>query len=92
VEAQVKQTIKDLDEADLNALYVDLPLSSPHTPAATAELRDAGFVLAGLAPRFHQEEDHLRLQRPFVDLDPEAIVVYSDLAYVLKEQVIGELQ
>jgi len=90
--AQVKQTIQDLDGADLNALYVDLPLGSPHTPAATAELRDAGFVLAGLAPRFHREQDHLRLQRPFVDLDPEAIVVYSDLAYVLKEQVIGELQ
>jgi len=92
VEAQVEQTIEDLEDTELNALYVDLPLDSPHTPAATAELRDAGFVLAGLAPRFHREQDHLRLQRPFVDLDPEAIVVYSDLAYVLKEQVIGELQ
>ncbi|MFB6272313.1 MAG: GNAT family N-acetyltransferase [Salinibacter sp.] len=92
VVTQAEQTIEDLDGTELNALYVDLPLRSPHTPAATAQLRDAGFVLGGLVPRFHREQDHLRLQRPFVDLDPEAIVVYSDLAHALKEQVIGELQ
>lgn len=89
---QVEQTIEDLDGSALNALYVDLPLGSPYTPAATAQLRDAGFVLGGLAPRFHREQDHLRLQRPFVNLDPEAIVVYSDLAHALKEQVMTELQ
>jgi RimJ/RimL family protein N-acetyltransferase/anti-sigma regulatory factor (Ser/Thr protein kinase) len=92
VVAQVEQTIEDLDGVELNALYVDLPLESPHTPPATAELRDAGFVLAGLAPRFHREEDHLRLQHPFAELDPDAIVVYSDLAHALKEQIMSELQ
>lgn len=89
--AQVEQTIEDLTGTDLNALYVDLPLQSPHTPPATEQLRSAEFVLGGLAPRFHRERDHLRLQRPFVDLDPDAIVVYSDLAHALKEHIMNEV-
>jgi anti-sigma regulatory factor (Ser/Thr protein kinase)/RimJ/RimL family protein N-acetyltransferase len=89
---QVEQTIADLNGTDLNAMYVDLPLRSPHTPALTERLREAGFFFAGLMPRFHRELDHLRLQRPMVALDPDAIVVYSDLAHRLKERVVAELE
>jgi len=89
---QVEQTIEDLDREQLNAMYVDLPLRNPHTPALTEELREAGFILAGLMPRFHHEVDHLRLQRPLVALDPDAIVVYSDLAHTLKDRIVTELQ
>jgi GNAT superfamily N-acetyltransferase len=89
---QVEQTIEDLDREQLNAMYVDLPLRSPHTPALTEDLREAGFILAGLMPRFHRELDHLRLQRPLVALDPGAIVVYSELAHTLKDRIVTELQ
>lgn len=88
---QVEQTIDDLNGTELLALYVDLPLQSPHTPALTEQLRDAGFIFGGLMPRFHRERDHLRLQRPLVALDPEAIRVHSDLAHTLKERVVSEL-
>ena len=88
---QVEQTIADLDGSQLNAVYVDLPLRSPHTPVLTEQLREAGFFLAGLMPRFHGERDYLRLQRPLVPLDPDAIVVYSDLAHMLKERILEEL-
>lgn len=89
---QVEQTIADLSGTDLLAMYVDLPLRSPHTPAMTDQLRDAGFIFAGLMPRFHRELDHLRLQRPLVALDPDAVVVYSDLAQRLKNRVVSELE
>jgi anti-sigma regulatory factor (Ser/Thr protein kinase)/GNAT superfamily N-acetyltransferase len=88
---QVQQTIQDLNGTDLLALYVDLPLRSPHTPALTEQLREAGFLFAGLMPRFHRELDHLRLQRPMTSLDPDAIVVYSDLAHQIKDRIVGEL-
>lgn len=89
---QVNQTIADLNGTDLLAMYVDLPLWSSHTPALTEQLREAGFIFAGLVPRFHRELDHLRLQRPLVALDPEEIVVYSELAHRLKERVVAELE
>ena len=89
---QVEQTIADLSGSALNAMYVDLPLRSPHTPAMTERLREAGFVFSGLAPRFHRELDHLRLQRPLVEIDPGAIVVYSDLAHTLKNRIVEELE
>jgi hypothetical protein len=89
---QVDQTIADLNGTELLAMYVDLPLWSPHTPVLTEQLREAGFIFAGLVPRFHRELDHLRLQRPLVALDPEEIVVYSELAHRLKERVVAELE
>jgi anti-sigma regulatory factor (Ser/Thr protein kinase)/GNAT superfamily N-acetyltransferase len=89
---QVEQTIEDLKKTELNAVYVDLPLRSPHTPALTESLRDAGFLFAGLMPRFHRGLDHLRLQRPMAALDPDKIVVYSDLAHRLKDRVVAELR
>ncbi len=89
---RVEQTIEDLTGAEWLAMFVDLPLQNPHTPAMTERLRDAGFIFSGLAPRFHRELDHLRLQRPLVALDPDAIVVYSDLAQTLKDRVVAELQ
>jgi GNAT superfamily N-acetyltransferase/anti-sigma regulatory factor (Ser/Thr protein kinase) len=91
VAEQALQTIDDLDHEGINVVYADLPIDDPHTPAMTTRLRDAGFVLAGLMPRFHQERDYLRLQRPLIDLDPDDILVHSDLAHALKSHIGDEL-
>jgi hypothetical protein len=42
-------------------------------------------------PRFHEENDHLRLQRPLADLDLDQVQVYSDLAHALKDRITDEL-
>ena len=89
--AQVQQALDDLEDEDMSVACVDLPLDAPSTPAATAMLRDHGFVFAGLMPRFHHDRDYLRLQRPLVSLDPDAITVYSDLATTLKQHILEEL-
>ena len=89
--AQVDQAIMDLEDEDMAVACVDLPLDDPATPAATELLRESGFVFAGLMPRFHQDRDYLRLQRPLVDLDADAIKVYSDLATSLKSHILDEL-
>jgi len=88
---QVNQAITDLEDEDMAVACVDLPLDDPATPAATELLRESGFVFAGLMPRFHQDRDYLRLQRPLVDLDADAIKVYSDLATSLKSHILDEL-
>ncbi|PEN13611.1 hypothetical protein CRI94_09900 [Longibacter salinarum] len=87
---QVEQTLDDVDQDMLNVL-VDIPIEDPHTPFLIRQLRDAGFVLAGLMPRFHHSRDYLRMQRPLVDLDFDHIVVHSDLAHALKSLIQREL-
>jgi anti-sigma regulatory factor (Ser/Thr protein kinase)/N-acetylglutamate synthase-like GNAT family acetyltransferase len=88
---QVQQAIGDLEDEDMTVACVDLPLDDPATPAATDLLRESGFVFAGLMPRFHQGADYLRLQKPLVDLDPDAIKVHSELATSLKSHILDEL-
>jgi hypothetical protein len=88
---QVGQVLNDLEDEDMSVACVDLPLDDPATPAATDLLREAGFVFAGLMPRFHHDRDYLRLQRPLVELDPDGIETYSDLATTLKSHILEEL-
>jgi anti-sigma regulatory factor (Ser/Thr protein kinase)/N-acetylglutamate synthase-like GNAT family acetyltransferase len=88
---QVDQVLDDLEDESMSVACVDLPLDAPTTPAATDLLREHGFVFAGLMPRFHQDRDYLRLQRPLIELDPDAIKVYSDLAHALKSHILDEL-
>jgi anti-sigma regulatory factor (Ser/Thr protein kinase)/N-acetylglutamate synthase-like GNAT family acetyltransferase len=89
--SQVQQALDDLTDEDMHVAFVDLPLNDPCTPVAADLLRDAGFVLAGLMPRFHHDRDFLRMQRPLVALDPADIRVYSDLAITLKSFILDEL-
>ena len=87
---QVQQTLTDISD-DMIVMMIDLPLDDPHTPHAAHDLREAGFVFAGLMPRFHHERDYLRLQVPLVDLDFDHITVYSDLSHQLKTLIEQEL-
>ena len=88
---QVHQALDDLEAENMTTAYVDLPLDDPDTPAATDLLCEYDFVFAGLMPRFREERDYLRLQWPLVQLDPDGIEVYSDLAADLKSHILSEL-
>ncbi len=88
---QVHQALDDLEDENMAVAYVDLPLDDPATPAATELLCENDFVFAGLMPRFHEGRDYLRVQSPLMELDPDAIEVYSDLAADLKSYILHEL-
>ena len=88
---QIQQALRDLEDEEMVVACVDLPLDTPTTPAAVECLREIGFVFAGLMPRFHDGRDYLRLQHPLVDLDPEGITVFSELATTLKHNILDEL-
>jgi anti-sigma regulatory factor (Ser/Thr protein kinase)/N-acetylglutamate synthase-like GNAT family acetyltransferase len=88
---QIHQAIADLEDEDMVVACADLSLGAPSTPAATELLRENGFVFAGLMPRFHHGRDYLRLQRPLVELDPDAIETYSELATTIKSHIMDEL-
>ena len=91
VAEQVTQAIDDLDGETMHVAFVDLPLMDPRTPAATTLLQEIGFVFAGLMPRFHHDEDFLRMQQPLVPLDADEIQVHSDMAVELKSFIMEEL-
>lgn len=73
-----------------NAIYIDLPLENPATPAQFNQIKDLGFIYCGLAPIFHHESDYLRLQKIFVPLDLELIDMYSEFGRKLKSYITDE--
>lgn len=90
IAAQVQQTIDDVS-GDVIVVMVDIPIDDPHTPFIAHQLREHGFVLSGLMPRFHQSRDYLRMQLPLVELDFDHIIVHSDLSHDLKSLIQQEL-
>ena len=51
-----------------------------------------GFVFCGLMPLFHHERDYLRMQRPSEPLHLDQLVLYSDMARTIFQQIEQELQ
>ncbi|MEE9543769.1 MAG: GNAT family N-acetyltransferase [Thermodesulfobacteriota bacterium] len=94
---EIRQAGKDLDKrvkakrielADkgFNAIYVDLDLSSPHTPWAIDRLEEIGFFFSGLFPEFYSA-DALRLQYYMTDVIYDEIETASENAAELKSYI-----
>jgi anti-sigma regulatory factor (Ser/Thr protein kinase)/GNAT superfamily N-acetyltransferase len=88
---QVQQTLNDLRAEELHVVFVDLPLDEASVLTVVPQLRELGFVFAGLMPLFHHERDYLRLQHPFVSLDFALIYTHSDRSHELKQTINEEL-
>jgi hypothetical protein len=84
-------TAASLDERDINAIYVDLPLDNPCVEHGSKTLDSLSYVCAGLMPMFHHDRDYLRMQliRPRIDFD--LIATYSPMAHEIKKQIQNEL-
>ncbi|MDR9363996.1 MAG: GNAT family N-acetyltransferase [Balneolaceae bacterium] len=82
--------LKSTEELTLTSLYIDLPLDDPYIDSAITWLKDQGFILAGLVPFFHQEEDYLRMQRISKEVNFSEIQTYSEIAGKLKKVIQDE--
>ena len=61
--AEIRQAKRDLcDLAGAQAIYLELSLAHPETPAVCRVAEGAGFFFAGLGPQFAPDGDVLRLQ------------------------------
>ena len=81
---------RSIEELNINAIYIDLPLNSPRINAAIEWLRGQGFIFSGLMPLFHQESDHMRMQKILTHTNFELIKTYTDLAAKLKKLIEDE--
>ena len=86
------QAYDDLLSAQhLAAVYVELPLFDPGTPALCEAFERRGAYFAGLAPWMLGGQDALRLQHVAVPVDPAKLSIFSPfgrelLAYIESER------
>lgn len=89
-ETSAMRLFRSIDDLNLNAIYIDLPLTSPKINGAIQWLKERGFIFSGLMPLFHQEYDHLRMQKIMIDIDFDKINTYSEVAGKLKSLIKHE--
>ena len=86
----VRHHLMQLVQSNIVAIYADLSLCDPNTPAAVNELEKLGFFFSGIVPELYNG-DILRLQYlNYADFDPDAIVLVSDFAKQLYNYVLTE--
>jgi len=90
--AVVTQTVSSLFEENVPVVYVDLPLFRPGAEEAVQQLEGHGFLLAGLMPVFHADQDYLRLQQTLSPIDMELVVAWSPVAREIKKRVESEMR
>jgi len=85
-----KSMLRSLNEVNLNAIFIDLPLQEPSIDEAVEFLNSNGFIFSGLMPMAHQQQDYFRMQKIMVPIDFDLIQTYSETAGLLKELIRKE--
>lgn len=88
--AQIGSQLKTLLAAGAEAIFLELPLAQPGTPALCEQAEAAGFFFSGICPGFAADGDVLRLQHVATDLDVSQIQVEHPFATELVEYVANE--
>ena len=89
--AEIRRGLRDLcDLAGAEAIYLELPLSQPATPALCSAAESAGFFFAGLGPQSAPDGDVLRLQFLKSALDTAQIHLLDPFAQELRGYIDGE--
>jgi len=83
-EATCQAMLKSIEELRLAAIYVDLPLNHPWSEPAVDWLHNQEFILSGLMPLHHREQDFFRMQKIDAELDFDLIDVHTKTARLLK--------
>lgn len=86
----MQSMLRSLNEVNLNAVFIDIPLDKPGTDRAVEWLHKKGFIFSGLLPFMHNETDCLRMQKIMVPIDFDLINTFSDTATELKEFIFKE--
>ena len=86
------QTVKDLKEQGMNAVFLDMPIKLPETKLVVEDLQKLNFLYGGLVPKFHKEEDYFRMQRIFCDMDMNLIKTYSPMSHRIKGLLVKEME
>ena len=88
--AALHDALETAQQLDLEAVFLDLPLADPGTPALCEQAEALGFFFSGVCPLFAPTGDALRLQWLGVDLDESQLQLESPLARELLGYVASE--
>ena len=89
--AEIRRARRDLcDLAGAEAVYLELPLALPETPALCEAAESAGFFFGGLGPQFATNGDVLRLQYLNTAVDTGQIQLLDPFAKELMAYVEAE--
>ncbi len=87
----VRQAAEDLCATRrLGAIYAELPLEDPGTPALCDALERHGFFFSGVGPLMLNGKDALRLQMPLTPIDPSQLVVVGEFGKELLHYVASQ--
>ncbi|PWN07409.1 GNAT family N-acetyltransferase [Rhodohalobacter mucosus] len=89
-EESCARMLKSTEEITLTSLYIDLPMNDTYIDTAISWLKKNGFILSGLMPFFHQEQDYLRMQKIVNDVKFDEIETFTDIAGKLKNVIQNE--
>jgi GNAT superfamily N-acetyltransferase len=77
----IRKATRDLlEHSHAEAIFADLPLQDPATPAVASALRTIGYSFAGIAPDFLPDGDLLRLVHLVDDLSLDAMQIEEPAA------------
>lgn len=88
--AAIRDALEAAQQLGVEAMFLDLPVSEPGTPALCEQLESLGFFFSGLCPLFAPDGDAVRLQWLGVDLDESQLQLESDLAKELVAYIAEE--
>lgn len=89
-EGSCTRMLKSIQEITINSLYIDLPMDDGYIDSAIPWLKKNGFILSGLMPFFHQEQDHLRMQKISNKVNFRDIQTFTEIAGKLKMVIQNE--
>jgi len=90
-EDSLLEKVRALAKHNLNVIYLDIPLMRGNIDSVVEFLHENGFIFSGLFPLYHNNEDYLRMQRLYCNLDLSEIVTYSPMSTNIKQLLEKEL-
>ncbi|MBV8491318.1 MAG: hypothetical protein JO199_12380, partial [Candidatus Eremiobacteraeota bacterium] len=88
---RVRQAVDDLRiVAHLGAIYAQLPLDDPGTPALCESMEALGFSFGGVGPWMLDGRDALRLQMTLTPIDLSVLTIVGDFGKELVAYVAAE--
>ncbi|MDR8389647.1 GNAT family N-acetyltransferase [Aliifodinibius sp. S!AR15-10] len=88
--SSAESMMRSLEEVDLHAICIDIPLENSPNNEAVEWLHRNRFIFGGLMPMIHKEKDYLRLQKILVPINFDLIQVHSETAEELKNFISEE--
>lgn len=90
---RIAQAVSDLRTLGrMGAIYVNLPLEDPGTPALCEGIENLGFFFCGVIPWAMDGRDVLRMQLPLTPIDLEQVTIVGQFGEQLKAYIAARMR